>query len=399
MWGQSDNSEGDRIPATLFGMHMHHLVEQPPQVSTKTPWPAVSFSTWRLWDAYVAWSNLEPKKGEWNFKTLDKYLELAKKHQVEILLPLALSPKWASARPQEPSAYGSYSGAAAEPKNIEDWRNYVRTVATRYKGRIHYYELWNEANWYHYFTGTIDQMLELSREAYQILKEVDPSITVVSPSPANLSGEGLSWLDEFLTKGGGDYVDVIGYHFYFHVNPPEKIVPLIRKAREIMAKHGQGDKPLWNTEAGWSQPKPFPSDEQGAAYVARSYILNWDSGVSRFYWYAWDNRDWVSLYMTEPDIKTLKPAAKAYAEVQKWLVGAQMSACQSNGQQTWTCPLTRPGGYRGWIVWNPDRQMEFQVPENWRIKQVRELSGDRRNLRGSRIEIGPRPLLFERVAS
>jgi hypothetical protein len=127
-----------------------------------------------------------------------------------------------------------------------------------------------------------------------------------------------------LSKGGGQFVDVIGYHFYVTPRPPEEMVPLIRQVRQIMLDNGAGDKPLWNTESGWAQPKPFPSQTLAASYLARAFILNWATGVQRFYWYAWDNHGWASLETTEPDSRTLTPAGQAYGVIQNWLVGARL---------------------------------------------------------------------------
>ena len=384
------------IPASLFGLHMH-------RAATTTPWPAVPFATWRLWDAYVAWANLEPRKGDWHFEILDKYVALAEAHRVELLLPLGLSPTWASARPKEPSGYDP--GNAAEPKNIADWRDYVRTVATRYKQRIRSYEIWNEPNLKQFFTGSPEQMVTLVREAYKILKEVDPSNTLVSPSATGI--DGVAWLDQFLQKGGGDYVDVIGHHFYVSPNPPESMLNQIARAKEVMAKRGVGDKPLWDTETGWlienhktvvePQRGSFSkvlSDDEASGYVARSFILTWAAGVSRFYWYAWDN---YIMGLTEADGTTLKPPAKAYVEVQRWLVGARVRACRTNAETTWVCEIAREGGYEGWIVWNPLRRVGLEIPKTWGIQNARDLAGGTRNLQGtSKIEIGPSPLLLER---
>lgn len=390
------------IPASLFGMHIHRAAKT-------TPWPAVPFATWRLWDAYVAWPNLEPKKGEWHFEVLDKYVSLANKHHVEVLLPLGLSPAWASARPAEPSTYAP--GFAAEPKNIEDWRNYVRTVAMRYKGRIWYYEIWNEPNLRQFYSGSVEQMLILAREAYLILKQVDPSITVVSPS-ATGGDSGLSWLEEYLRRGGKAYADVIGYHFYVAPKSPEAMVSLIRKVQQIMNKYGMSNKPLWNTEAGWpiansqsradskqvsffKNMKALTQDE-AIAYVARSFIVSWAAGLKRFYWYAWDN---TVTGLTEVDGKTVKLAAKAYAQTQKWLVGAKMTGCEANSQKTWICQLARKGSYKAWIVWNPEREQTINLPKSWGVQQIRDLAGNKRSLpKFSRIQIGSSPLLLERSA-
>lgn len=384
------------IPAKLFGMHIHHA-------ATYTPWPAVRFEVWRLWGSYSYWSRLEPKKDKWDFNLLDKYVDLAEQHHVEVLLTLGITPEWASSHPSEKSDYGP--GGSAIPKNMADWQNYVRTVATRYKGRIHEYEIWNEPNLRNYYAGSVPQMVQLARVAYQTLKKVDPTITACSPSATGPPG--AEWLDQYLKDGGGKYADVIGYHFYVNPAPPEEMLPLIQQVEQIMRNDGVGNKPLWNTETGWAiqnntgSVKPAPghgfnsivlSQNQAAAYLARAYVLSWASGVSRLYWYAWDNG---VMGLVEPDGKTLKPPAIAYGQVENWLVGATMTSCGSNSKGIWTCALTRPGNYRAWIVWDPDRTVSFPVPTAWKVNEIRDLTGGSRALRKTKaIHIGPLPILL-----
>jgi len=84
------------IPSVFFGLHVHR--------GGQIPWPVAPFGSWRLWDANVAWPWLEPKKGEWHFQALDTLVALAEEHHVDVLLPLARSPNWASARPTDPPA-------------------------------------------------------------------------------------------------------------------------------------------------------------------------------------------------------------------------------------------------------------------------------------------------------
>ena len=380
------------IPPSFFGMHVHHVVWQPPHVKQLTPWPRVPFSQLRLWVSAIAWPSLEPEPGKWNFQILDKYIDIAAKHNVEPLLTLGQSPPWASARPSDRSPYRP--GWPAEPKNIEDWRNYVRTVATRYKGKIPYYEIWNEPNLKHYFSGTGKTMLNLSKEAYQILKEVDPNIKVVSPSMTTVE-DGLVWLEEFLRDGGKNYIDVIGYHFYVPNEPPEKMLSEIMQVKKIMTKYGVEKIPLWNTEAGWLGKEPFEDEHKGPAYVARAYILNWLAGVERFYWYSWDSPVGLQLNMTAEDAKTLTPAGIAYGQIQKWLVGAKMESCNSNWRKIWMCQLTRDNNYQGYVIWYPEGKLDFQIPQEWGIKQVSNLAGDSYKLSGLKLEIGSLPLLLD----
>ena len=384
-------STNDIVPYTFFGMHVHFLARND---AAKTPWPTVPFGTLRLWDADVVWPRLEPNKGEWHFEKLDKNVNFAKAHNVEILMTLGQSPTWASARPTESSPYSP--GAAAEPANIENWKNYVRTVANRFKGRIHYYEIWNEPNWKEFYTGTVEQMVTLAREAYTILKEVDPTIKVVSPSVSTASG--IPWLKQYFIKGGATYVDIIGYHFYVDPSPPEAMLPISNNVRQVMENYGVINKPLWNTEAGWAnKSKVFSSDNEAAAYVARSYILNWAAGIDRFYWYAWDDH-WVTLEMTETDNKTLRPAAIAYNEVYKWLVNANVASCGQDSQSTWVAQVTRNNGYNGFIIWNPYKTINFEIPKEWNVKQMRDLTGRTTNMTGaSQLTIGMAPILLETV--
>ena len=97
-WAQATRSSTDRIPDSYFGLHVHRIVQtQPwyPKGDKITPWPPIKFGSWRLWDAYVAWPNLEPERGKWNFQTLDRYVDLAEKAGIDLVLPLGLSPAWA----------------------------------------------------------------------------------------------------------------------------------------------------------------------------------------------------------------------------------------------------------------------------------------------------------------
>jgi hypothetical protein len=375
----------ERIPSTYFGMHIHNAADM-------TPWPAVPIGAWRLWDARVSWPQIEPKRGQWSFKLLDRYLSLAEEHGTEILLPLGPSPQWASARPLESSVY--QPGYAAEPASMADWQTYVTAVVTHCKGRVRGYEIWNEPNNRGFWTGSTEQMVTLTRTASQIIHRIDPAANVVSPAATTNSG--VAWLTQFLNLGGGRYVDVIAYHFYIAPQMPEAMVPLIQKIREAMRDTGVADKPLWNTESGWQVPKPFPSDELAAAYLARAYILNWAAGVSRFYWYAWDNHAWASLQTTESDNRTLTPAGRAYGIVESWLAGAELNECMQEADHTWVCRLTR-NGVPLWILWNTTEttteKRNFLFPQAWNDKSVVPLLGKPKALSGPGIEVSQTPEL------
>jgi len=370
------------IPATYFGMHF---------VAGSNPWPAIPIGSWRLWDTSTRWPDIEPSAGRWQFTGLDKDMGAAQQHGTDVLLTLGVTPQWASAHPDVKSGW-QQPGLTSEPRSLDDWHAFVKQVATRYKGQIHAYEIWNEPNLKQYWMGNMDQLIAMVRVAHDTIKSIDSQALIVSP-PATTSA-GIGWLNEFLSKGGGQYVDVIGYHLYVYPQPPEAMIGMVQQVKQTMSKNGVGGKPIWCTEVGWAEPKPFPSEQLAAAYVARAYALGWAAGVARVYWYAWDNHKWATLQMTEADNSTQKPAARADSLIQQWLTGVQMDFCNQGSEDTWTCQLERNGS-KQWIVWNAAEAKQFSIPASWRATTVNTLEGGIQPISGSKIQINQSPVLLE----
>lgn len=370
------------VPRAFFGMHIHFA-------AWNTPWPKVPFATWRLWDASVMWSEIQPQRGVYSWDLLDSLVNLAEKHGVEPALTLGMTPTWASARPGDGSDYGPQT-SAAEPANMQDWVDYVTAVATRYKGRIHYYEMWNEPNG-QYFTGTMATLVLMTKLAHDALKRVDPANQVISPAITR----DTAYLDTFLAAGGGQYIDVLGFHFYSYPDPPESIVGCAQRVGQILANYGMENVPIWNTETGYHADN-LTTDDARMGYVSRMYLLNWALGISRFNWYAWDNHGFCTLWMTESDNATLTPAANAYVMTQKWLLNARMTACTQDGANTWVCKLVRADGQTVRIVWNARGTAQFRVPTDWNVNSVQSLFDRRQRIvPGTQLLIGLSPLLFD----
>jgi hypothetical protein len=373
------------VPTSYFSLNIlfHPL--------NKVPWPAVPFGGWRL--SHVNWADLQPQKDNWYFALLDKYVDWSQQHNTEILMALTYTPRWASSTPDAPTDVenGNPPGLSGPPRDMEDWRTFVRTVATRYKGRIHVYEIWNEPNRPQSWVGDVDTMIDMTREAQKILKEVDQKNIVVAPAPEE--EKGLPWLNEFLRKGGAQYVDVIAYHFYVGAKPPEGVIPLIQKVRSTMAQYHTGERPLWNTEAGWLGSSTLPPD-LAAAYVARAYVLNWAAGVSRFYWYAWENHHGTLIELVEKDNGTLTPAGKAYAVVEQWMIGSVLNRCVRSDDGVWVCDLQK-NGTASHIVWNPVGNREWQIPSDWNASRSKMLSGEQSQIQNRSVTIGIQPIFIQ----
>jgi len=373
------------ITSRFFGMHVHRAVEG-------TAWPAVPFGSWRLWDAHVTWADIEPGQRTWNWTRLDAYVALAQAHDVEILLTLGMTPQWASSQPnlQADTGLGYPQGAQAPPVRLEDWTDYVRTVALRYRGRIRYYEIWNEPNQSAFYRGSPQQMAELSKAAYGVLKAVDSANVVVSPS-ANCDEAGRLWLSRFLAAGGATFADVIGGHFYVMPRGPEAMVQEIEQVQSLLRSFHL-HKPLWNTEAGWGPPSTFSSESEEAAFVVRTLLLNAAAGVERVYWYAWDNSNWVRLKLADPLTGKTRGAGLAYAELYQRLVGARVDECRARGS-IWSCTI-QADDERWQILWSDVKTMLCTVaPRTQDLSYFHCANGNVGHR--AEVEIGTCPLVFK----
>lgn len=346
---------GGPTQADYFGLHIH-------RADQGTAWPAVPFGSWRLWDAAVSWDRLEPQPRQWDFSRLDRYVAMAALTRTDVLMPLANTPRWAAARPDEPSGYKP--GNASEPADLGHWDRFVQAVGERYKGRIRYYEIWNEPDDKTHFTGSLPVLIEMTCRAHRILKQIDPDIRIVSPATAGGGGH-IDFLDRFLAQGGKACVDVIAHHFYVPRLGPEAMVPHIRQVRAVMERHRLGHLPLWNTESGWwienADNGPYGNNvtrggwrmlsaTEAADAVVKSLLLARGEGVDRFYWYAWDNG---SMGFLEADGRSLKPAAAAWRRVAELMRGKSSAPCQQTATE-WRCELKGQDGRLQAVSWPVD---------------------------------------------
>lgn len=344
VWGAGDDITiiGSGLPVNrqFFGINAHRL-------DVGTPWPTSEIGSLRTWDAQVRWRDIQPGPFTWDFSRLDTLVSGAIRRKIDVLIPLGMPATWASARPDEPSAYGP--GEAAPPARIADWEKYVQTVVTRYKGKVSAYEIWNEPNLPNFFSGSPLDAARLTCAANRVIKQIDPQAKVISP--AATGDYGVVWLDKFLAAGGTACYDVLGYHFYNKHKDPETHIAILKSIRNVVNKYESTSKPIWNTEAGWliesTQQKidarvagfdngaRVLSRKEAAAIVARTLILHATMGVERFYWYALDND---AMGLLERD-GSAKLAWKSYLQTANILTNRVVKNCSSQSK-AWSCDIT-----------------------------------------------------------
>jgi len=230
----------------------------------------------------------QPPKSAW--EKYDRIVNLAQEYGLEIIARLDNPPAWSRAQ-------GNEIGTFAPPDNLDDFGDFVYAVVSRYRGRIRYYQIWNEPNIYpEWGEQPIDPVAytQLLKIGYTRAKEADPEVVIISAGlapttemgPKNLSD--LVFLQEMYDAGAKGYFDIFSVQGYgLWTGPDDRRTDPSRTnfsrsllIREIMVRNGDGDKPIWAGEVGWNAlPEAFPgtavygrvSEELQAQYAVRAY--------------------------------------------------------------------------------------------------------------------------------
>ncbi len=299
----------------------------------------------------------------------DMIVDLAEQHGLALMARLDNPPDWSRANPD--------SGPFAPPDDVQDFVNYARAVAERYRGRITHYQVWNEPNIFPEWGNqpvNPEAYTELLCRTYAALKAVDPAIVVISAplsptvslSPENLSD--LVFLERMYRAGAGACFDVMstqGYGFFSGPTDQRLRVTDLTYARHIyirdlMVRNGDEHKPIWISEAAWN-PVDAPgvpldvagrenygvvTPEQAARYMPLAYQRAQDEwpwlGVI-FYWFykrpsdAERGQSWYYFRLVEPDFTPLP----VYHSLREHIAG-QMPTLSPGVHQAESWRLTRP---------------------------------------------------------
>jgi len=288
----------------------------------------------------------EPHRSAW--EKYDHIVGLAEQYGLEVVPRLSNPPAWTR-------ALTDTIGTHAPPDALADWGDYIYAVVSRYRGRVRYYQLWNEPNIYdEWGEQPVDPegYTRLLCEGYRRAKEADPDVVIISGAlaptvslyPGPGPGTGLNdfvFLQRMYDAGAADCFDILAVNDYMLWSGPtdRRMRPLnINFARpiyirDIMVANGDAAKPIWISEMN-SNAVPNDPDivdvgrfgqvtpEQQARYAPLAYqraMEEWPwVGVVNFWFFkrasdAERDQSWYYFRMVEPDF-TPMPVYEAMRE-------------------------------------------------------------------------------------
>ena len=259
---------------------------------------------------YTSWDWIERKRGEYSMAPevedqIDSLVENGLHIEIQLLYGNALYTSPVGHPPQTitPAPGGFHNPDRSlysvfwPPKTqeqIQAFSNYASWVAKHFRGRVQYYEIWNEPN--------IDYWNPVpSPEEYgRLFKAVVPAIREADPTAKIVFGA-LAGADRNFAKGALDAckcaesIDVFAYHIYpnygHNLNPEamddqQHVNESPKALRELVRSYPGVRKDLvfWNDEFN-SIPSWEGSDESvQAKYIPRGLIADRAAGVRTFVW-------------------------------------------------------------------------------------------------------------------
>jgi hypothetical protein len=187
------------------------------------------------------WGEIESEQGKFNFDKYDYIVDLLSKNDINILGLLDYSADWAS-------SCGKWN---CPPVDNKSFVNYAVKIASRYKARIKYWEIWNEpdSSTYWQMQDGLKSYSVLLKDVYIAMKEVDPDCKILNGGLA----KGISSVNHLYDNGAGEYFDILNIHVFkspLNLQAIKGITAYLGLVDKIMKRNGDTHKKIWITEIG-----------------------------------------------------------------------------------------------------------------------------------------------------
>lgn len=276
---------------------------------------------------WFAWDDIEGAgKGNYDWETADRIVDQVEKFGLNLIVRVDHAPAW----------------AGPPPGNIDHFANFLSTMAKRYKGRIHAYQVWNEPNLAREWGDkppNAKEYTQMLKRAYNAIKQADPNAFVVTAGMApttELSQRAVpdtQFIQAMYDAGAKGNFDFLGAHGAGYRAPPEMdpgqvatdpnyynvgdpncpgdacriyCFRHVEDLRQIMVNNGDSNKRVVVLEFGWTiderTDSPYYWHRVDDQFVQGDYMV-------RAYKYAKEHwRPWIAvmslIYM--PDVKWTK---------------------------------------------------------------------------------------------
>jgi len=200
---------------------------------------------------------------------------------------------------------------------------------------LDYFEIWNEPDIAEFWTGTVEDYIEMYAATATKIKQYDPSLNVGGPAVSNIFNE--SFINPFLDTVVARHLpfDFLSYHLYYYPNP--YYYKLVNDyAQSKLHQYGLDSVELINSEWNtylysfgtysiWGMDDPL-----NAASTASALTYMQDTHIGKMIRYAFDNY-WFGMVDWYDNWRYAGYVFKAYHELAENNVRLSVSGADSLG--------------------------------------------------------------------
>ncbi|MCP4361263.1 MAG: hypothetical protein GY796_24910 [Chloroflexi bacterium] len=272
-----------------------------------------------------SWRDIEPaEKGSYDWYRPDRIVEQTNEAGLKLLVRIDRNPLW-SVRALPDELIRDHQ----PPVEYQDFGDFCQTLAERYKGRIHAYQVWNEPNLSREWGDQSPNPAEytaLLKVCYEGIKTADPEAIVISAGLAPtgtqppLAMPDTDFLQGMYEAGAAAYFDVLGLNAPGYKAPPQTspdeaeigangwgngrwfTFRHVEDMRVIMEANGDEAKQIALLEMGWMLNQEFHPPYQWHGVTEQQQA---DYLVGAYQWAKENWRPWIGLmttiYMADAD--------------------------------------------------------------------------------------------------
>jgi hypothetical protein len=309
--------------------------------SIKKTWPLILKSGVKLnrvgqWGDKLDWARVEKTKGTYVIDPeVDRSITESVNGGVDILLTLDYGNNLYQ-KLKDPPDFGKSTWflghpflqcAPTTPEAIEGFANYCAFMAKHFRGRVKYFEIWNEEDGWFYDARSANSSVSMVRAYGKALAAAAKAVKTANPEAVVLfggvAGASLDYPRIAMEEGAGPYIDIFAFHPYGHPTPegvptdfltevngtmqwkprPSGITNYeeeINAYKDVFRRYNPNIQ-VWADEMNWFAPGepasdafrfPDQSELSQAKYLSRFFTLNaWlDTGAI---WWSLYNANYI----------------------------------------------------------------------------------------------------------
>ncbi|MBR0219516.1 MAG: beta-galactosidase [Clostridia bacterium] len=235
----------------------------------------------------TGWARTEQEKGAYDFGWLDDMVDQLLARGVEPWFNVGFGNPLYMRDITNPTAVGCVPLFYGE-ETLHAWKNFIRALGCHFRGRVRYYEIWNEANnagfWYPEKPDGA-KLAELVSLTGKIIREEVPGAKIGTCTDGGAREEYIQALFGALKPGELDFYCVHNYDRYPEHGPH---AGHFRQAKEALRKAGHTQTALWMGEGGhaswhplnhWEVREGGGSEHRQAVWQLRRFLLDLDEGT------------------------------------------------------------------------------------------------------------------------